>query len=154
LLCRANERRFTDTVPGKRRKSEATPGKARVTLKKIKAEEVVFDSPSKTSKKHSSEVSEGDFGADDDDNAADDEEDYEENGSTTKPRPVKRARASTMAKGSKGTYLDWKSKMDAKNHHLPPPPANAAELRTRMAQARRDGYYLEPHSGPEESEDE
>jgi hypothetical protein len=113
----------------------------------------VFDSP-KTSKKHSSEVSERMFGADNDDDNAADDEDYEENGRTTKPRPAKRARTSNMTKGSKGTYLDWKSKIDAKNRYLPPPPANAAELRTRMAQARRDGYYLEPHSGPEESEDE
>jgi hypothetical protein len=118
--------------------------------------EKVPESPRKTIKNGDGEVSEGDFGEDD---AADDG-DYEEDANATKPRPAKRARTSTATpktttRNSKGTHADWKRKYGINL----PTQANWEEVRGRMSEARRDGYYPEPHKELEvgesyESEDE
>jgi hypothetical protein len=85
----------TGTIPGKRRRSDATPGKAgkvRIDLKKMKAEKVP-ESPPKTIKDDDREVDDGYLGEDDD---ADDG-DFEEDASTMKLPPAKRAQGRAQA---------------------------------------------------------
>jgi hypothetical protein len=153
----------TGTIPGKRRRSDATPGKAgkvRIDLKKMKAEKVP-ESPLKTIKDDDREVDDGYLGEDDD---ADDG-DFEEDASTMKLPPAKRARTSTKpkpkpkAKPKRKTYQMWIKKKYGNNP--PPPVANIAELRRRFSQAVRDGYGpvkslpVDPvEESDEESEDE
>jgi hypothetical protein len=115
----------TATIPGKRRKSDVTSGRAgkvRIDLKKMKAKKVV-ESTTKASMDH-------------DDNGEDgqsDDADAEVNASTP---PVKRARISK--KPERKNYKAWVIK---KYGSWPPPPAaNVAGVRARMVEARRDGY--------------
>ena len=73
------------------------------------------------------------------------DEDYEEG------RPSKRPRSATKPKtpakpipGGKASYTDWFKKKYVNNP--PPPSQSAAEVRRRLAEARRDGYatYTKP----------
>ena len=115
----------TATIPGKRRKSDVTPGRAgkvRIDLKKMKAEKVV-ESTTKASKDHDDDGEYGKF----------DDGDAEVDASTP---PAKRARISK--KPERKNYKAWVIK---KYGSWPPPPAvNVAGVRARMAEARRDGY--------------
>ena len=115
----------TATIPGKRRKSDVTPGgtcKVKIDLKKMKAEKVV-ESTTKASKDHDDD---GEYGQSDD-------RDAEVDASTP---PARRARISK--KLERKNYKAWVIK---KYGSWPPPPAaNVAGVRARMAEARRDGY--------------
>jgi hypothetical protein len=97
-------------------------GKVRIALKKMKAEKVV-ESTTKASRDHDADR---EYGQSDDGDA-------EKNTSTP---PAKRARISE--KPERKNYKVWVIK---KYGSWPPPPAaNVAGVRARIAEARRDGY--------------
>jgi hypothetical protein len=115
----------TATIPGKRYKSDVTPGrvgKVRIDLKKMKAEKVVES----TTKASNGRDDDGEYGQSDDGDAKVD----------ASTLPAKQARISK--KPERKNYRAWVIK---KYGSWPPPPAaNVAGVRARMAEARRDGY--------------